>query len=112
MNLLPKNIEESIPPLYSGEKNPDPKTVCKFFTPWSNWTWYVLEGEPEPGEDGEPVDFRFFGYVDGLDPELGYFSLRELESVRGPAGLRIERDLFYTPEPLSKVRARVEGGRS
>ena len=36
------------------------------------------------GEDKVEVDFLFFGYVRGLDAELGYFSLAELESLRGP----------------------------
>ena len=39
---------------------PDPIVHTKFFTPDSNWTWYVTEGETE--ED----DFRFFGYVCGM----------------------------------------------
>jgi Protein of unknown function (DUF2958) len=79
--------------LYSQEKAPDPIVHAKFFTPDSNWTWYVTEGEIE--ED----DFRFFGYVRGLEEEWGYSVLSELESVRGPLGLAIERDLHFTPGP-------------
>ena len=63
----------------------DPQIVVKFFTPWSNWTWYATEFDPE--------DLRFFGLVDGFEREWGYFSLEELLEIRGPAGLRIERDL-------------------
>jgi hypothetical protein len=70
--------------------------LCKFFTPDSQWTWYVLEF------DGEDI---FFGYIVGFEAELGYFSLSELESVRGPWGLPIERDLYFKPAPLSEVRA-------
>ena len=25
------------------EGNPDPIAVVKFFSPWSNWTWYATE---------------------------------------------------------------------
>lgn len=31
------------------------------------------------------------------EPELGYVSLSELATVRGPLGLPLERDLYVTP---------------
>jgi len=31
-------------------------------------------------------------------PELGYVSLQELESVTLPFGLKIERDMYFTPD--------------
>ena len=43
----------------------------------------------------------FFGFVDGLEREWGYFSLSELESVRGGFGLPVERDM-YIGNPLMK----------
>lgn len=95
MKLLPANIRSQIPPLYSTENDPDPLVRCKFFAPWSTWTWYVTEF------DG--VD-TLFGWVDGDFPELGYFSLSELESVRGLLGLRIERDIGFEPCKLSVVK--------
>lgn len=52
--------------------------------------------------DGENV---FFGFVDGFYPELGYFSLRELQNNRGKLGLPIERDLYFEPCRLSALRA-------
>jgi hypothetical protein len=96
MRLLTKDLRHRLPPSYSTETQPDPVVHAKFFTPDSSWTWYVLEFD---GED------TFFGYVVGLDAELGYFSLKELEAVRGPLGLPIERDLYFDPQPLSKVIA-------
>lgn len=53
----------------------------------------------------EVADVIFFGLVDGLEVEMGYFSLSELESVHGPMGLPIERDRYFKPIPLTKVRA-------
>lgn len=97
MKLLTQEIRNAIPKLYSQEKNKDPMIVAKFFTPWTNWTWYVIEGQPE-GDD-----FRFFGLVEGLETEMGYFMLNELESIKGRFGLKIERDLHFTPCPLSQV---------
>lgn len=98
MKLLTKANEAAIPALYSQEKNKDPKAVVKFFTPWSNWTWYVLEGKQENG------DWLFFGYVVGQDKELGYFTLSELQSVTGPFGLKIERDMYFSPKLLSEIK--------
>jgi hypothetical protein len=66
----------------------------KFFTPDSNWTWYASEF------DGEDL---FFGLVAGLETELGYFSLRELQEVHGSMGLPIERDLHFEPKTLNEL---------
>lgn len=96
MKLLTKELRKKLPVLYTTENDPDPLIICKFFSPVSNWTWYATEF------DG--VD-TFFGYVVGFDKELGYFSLCELESVKLPLGLGIERDLYFDPQPLSKVKA-------
>src|SRR5687768_9948832 len=97
MKLLTDELRQQLPPLYSQEHEPDPLVICKFFTPWSSWTWYAIEF------DGEDI---FFGWVEGLDTELGYFSLSELEEVRGPAGLDIERDVNFVPCRLSEIRTR------
>ncbi len=95
LKLVTAEMRRTLPPLYSAEKQDDPMVYAKFFTPDSSWTWFVLEFD---GKD------TFFGLVVGLETELGYFSLGELESVRGPLGLRIERDLYFEPQSLSKVR--------
>ena len=97
MQLLTAELRAQLPPLYSQEKNKDPIVHLKIFCPWSNWTWFVTEGEPD--ED----DFRFFGYVCGFDEEWGYFVLSELESAHGPAGLAIERDIHSSLNPISAV---------
>jgi len=90
MQLLTDEIKAKMPALYSQEKVSDPVIICKFFTPWSNWTWYVLEGKEL--NDG---DYEFFGLVDGFEKELGYFCLSDLQVVEGPGGLKIERDLYF-----------------
>jgi len=43
--------------------------------------------------------------VVGLDVEIGYFSLRELQSVRGSWGLPIERDLSFEPKSLRELKS-------
>jgi hypothetical protein len=74
----------------------DPCPIAKFFNPIGAATWLVTE----LGQDGDSL----FGLVDlGFGcPELGYFSLREIEGIRLPYGLRIERDCaFVSMHPLS-----------
>jgi hypothetical protein len=99
MKLLTEELRAQLPPLYSQEKNKDPTVHVKFFCPWNNWTWFATEGEQD--ED----DFRFFGYVCGHEEEWGYFVLSEMEEIRGPGGLTIERDLYFKPGPFSQVIA-------
>ena len=73
MKLLTAEILAKLPPLYSQENVADPMVWVKFFHPASNWTWYATEFDPTEG--------MFFGLVSGLEEELGYFSLAELESI-------------------------------
>jgi hypothetical protein len=94
MKLMTQEVAQQIPALYSQEHKKDPTVYVKFFTPWSHWTWYVTEFD---GKD------TFFGFVQGDFDEWGYFSLSELESVTGPFGLRIERELYFRPEPIKKL---------
>lgn len=70
----------------------EPVAVAKFFTPDSHWTWYAAEYNP--------ATRTFWGLVHGVEIEYGCFSLDELEAVRGPWGLRVERDKFFEPTPL------------
>ena len=100
MELLPAEVRASLPKLYAQEGNRDPIVHVKYFTPDSSWTWLATEGQVD--ED----DFRFFGYVIGLEREWGYFVLSEMEIARGLLGLPIERDLHFTPAPLSEVLKR------
>ena len=93
--LLTEEIRKKLPELYSGEERGlDALAQVKFFTPDSFWTWYASEF------DGEDI---FFGLVSGFEVELGYFSLKELESVNGPMGLPIERDLHFEPKSLQEL---------
>lgn len=97
MELLPKHLADRLPPIHSqSELGDDAIAQVKFFTPWTYWTWYASEYDPEQRV--------CFGAVVGHVRELGYFSLAELEAIRGPLGLRIERDLYWTPRPLRECR--------
>jgi len=107
--LLDDETRARLPPLYSQEVlGLEAIALLKFFTSDSNWTWWASEGSlvDEDGymdTDKTKADFIFFGLVSGLETELGYFALSELESVRGPLGLPIERDLHYRPKTLREL---------
>jgi hypothetical protein len=71
--------------------------VAKLFTPDGAATWLVSEADPDDPD-------RLFGLCDlGFGfPELGYISLAEIEALRGPLGLPVERDLYFVADkPLS-----------
>ena len=99
MKLLTKEILAQLPPLYSTEEQKDPLVICKFFDPCGSLTWFVTEFDPKKR--------LFFGLVHGLEDELGYFSLDELKSIKGPFGLGIERDNGFRPTSLSEVKKKV-----
>ncbi|PIY95004.1 MAG: hypothetical protein COY68_00625 [Candidatus Levybacteria bacterium CG_4_10_14_0_8_um_filter_35_23] len=99
MQLLTKEITTKLPALYSQEDEKDPLVICKFFLPMTKWTWFATEFD---GKDS------FFGYVVGEYPELGYFSLSELESVEGPYGLKVERDRYFEPTRLTRIKKEYE----
>ena len=100
MELLPKKLEESLPKLFATEEISleDKIVVAKFFILDSNWVWYAVEGSPEND------NFLFFGLVNGFEREWGYFSLNELTSFRGPLGLPVERDLYFTPQTIKQLK--------
>ena len=96
MKLLAKAIEKKLPPLGATDGQGGNAVIqAKFYTPWAGWTWYALEYDPETRV--------FFGLVDGFEKEYGSFSLDELESINGPVGLKIERDLYFGTPKISEV---------
>lgn len=97
--LMTKEILGQIPALRAQEDVDDPIAYVKFFTPFSNWTWYGTEFDPEEG--------LFFGLVQGLEEELGYFTLEELQKMVDQPLPLVERDRYFKPTPLSELQQRV-----
>ena len=104
-DLFPEWLRAQTPDLTATRYETDPTLRCRFFTPDSNWTWYVIEAGRCVDLAGER-DILFFGYVEGLEKEFGYFSRNELASIRGPMGMRIERDLYFAPRMISHILKR------
>jgi hypothetical protein len=94
-NLIPKDLLDTIPKLYDTEDIKDPIVHVKLFL--DGWTWYITELSID--ED------ICFGYVvSPFERELGYFSLNEIQSIKGSLGLEVERDLSFKPTKLSIIK--------
>lgn len=92
MNLLTKEIIEKFKeyPLYSQDgKGMDSVVLVKYFNPCGAGTWLITEAEKQP--DG---DWLLFGYCHISCWEFGYLLLSELQNLKLPFGLTIERDLY------------------
>ena len=96
MELLTKELEKKFEdfPLYSQDgKFGLAKVIVKYFNPCGVGTWLITEGQRT--DDG---DFEMFGYChlgDDENAELGYVRLSELQAIKGPLGIGIERDLYF-----------------
>jgi len=106
MILIPDDIRQRLLANGVAERETDHVPVVKLFNPCGAATWLITEMMP----DGDSL----FGLCDlGFGcPELGYVSLAEIESVKGPLGLGIERDLHFEARfPLSVYAeaARIAG---
>jgi len=76
--------------------------VVKLFTPDANATWLLTEIDPNNPDIA-------FGLCDlGLGfPELGFVSLSEIRNLRGPLGLSVERDTFFSESRTLSLIARI-----
>ena len=99
--LLTTKLVNDLPPLYNSEENPEKEAIAvvKFFSPYSQWTWYAVEFD---GDD------TFWGLVDGFEMEYGYFSYSELEAVTVFGGVpAVERDCHWTPQPVKEIEKEI-----
>jgi len=95
--LMPNEIRSKLPKLYSQEDVKDPLVQLKLFSPYSGATWYITEFD---GHD------TMFGWADlgHGGGELGYISLSELEEANRNGLPLVERDKYFHPQPLSKLK--------
>jgi len=93
MKLMTAELERRFAEVGRQEgKGFDALVIAKFFDPCGSWTWLATEFCPEGR--------IFFGYVLGHEREWGSFSLDEMETVKGPLGVGLERDLHFREMPL------------
>tara|TARA_R110000782_G_scaffold161794_1_gene253768 strand:+ start:132 stop:437 length:306 start_codon:yes stop_codon:yes gene_type:complete len=91
MKLFTKAQKENLIKNHMETQNSDEsikhKVVVKLFNPSGIGTWYLTELNPDTN--------IAFGLADLHEKELGYIDISELENVKLPMGLKIERDLHY-----------------
>lgn len=97
-DLLPPFVLAKLPPLYSQDgKGMSAIAWVKWFSPVGAATWFISEYDP-----GERIAFGWCDLGMGF-PELGNVSVDELEAIALPLGLKIERDIWFTPRTLREA---------
>jgi len=81
-----------------GKPTNEIKIIAKFFNPTGPGTWYAIEYLED-----EKLFFGFVSLFNDFNDELGYFSLKELESYKGPLGIGIERDVYFGEHTLEEI---------
>lgn len=88
MKLMTSELEARFLEVGNQSETINPLFIAKFFDPCGSATWYASEYDPKTK--------ICYGYVTGLfEDEWGTFSLEELESIKRPFGLTIERDIYF-----------------
>jgi hypothetical protein len=98
MELLTPELKTRFREVGRQEDTDDPLVICKFFNPCGAGTWLATEYDE--------TEKLFFGYVSIFNDhnnEWGEFGLGELQSLKLPFGLGIERDLHFPEMPMSQA---------
>lgn len=103
MSLLTPEIEKQ---MFENARDIDgnPRPAVKLFAPYTSATWLLTKLDPEDKDTA-------FGLCDlGMGfPELGYVSIKEMESVKKFGIPLIERDEYWEAEfPLSVYTAAAQ----
>ena len=97
MKLFTKEIEKKLQEQYqSGSDLAKQVVVAKIFDPMSQWTWYLLNQDPEDPD-------YLWAIVRGFEVEIGSVGKKELETYKGKFGLPLERDLYFRQRPAIEV---------
>ena len=100
MNLLTKEIIDKFKsyPIYSQDgKGEDSVVLVKYFNPCGAGTWLIVEAEQK-----EYGNWLLFGYCHIFEWEWGYVMLSDLQNLKLPFGLTIERDLYIPKDAKVK----------
>lgn len=104
MKLITKELEETFKKYPIGSQDGlggKAKVIAKFFNPIGLGTWLITEANKLENDD-----YEMFGYChlgDDEMAELGYINLSQLENLKLPFGMKIERDL-YLPKDCDLIQ--------
>ena len=102
-----ENLFKKFPIRSQENKRGDAIVLVKYFNPTGVGTWYITEAGKET--NGK---YLFYGYChlgDDQMAELGYVSQEELEILKLPFGLTIERDLYLPEKTTLNEALRSDG---
>ena len=74
----------SLPTIESADNSENPTAVAKFTN--GKWCWFIIGGKPIANDD-----FYLYGLVNGVEKELGMFTLKQILEVGA------ELDATFTP---------------
>lgn len=103
MKLMTKEIQKKAQKQYLRGTDMDQDIVAKFFDPTGEWQWFLMNQDPKDPD-------YLWGIVKGFEVEMGSFSLSELEAIKRPYGLGIERDRFFKPMKAQDVYNKLNKG--
>ena len=95
MKLMTKEIKDKATKQYEQGSDMDQMVVAKYFDAMGGWKWFLMNMDKD--ED------YCWGIVKGHEVEMGSFSIKELQSVKLPLGMGIERDRYFEPMPASEL---------
>ena len=99
---MTKEIKKQAEKQYPLGSDMEQKVVAKYFNPAGRGTWYLMN--TEPGSD------YAWGIVNLFEVEMGSFTISELERIRLPFGLGIERDILFEPMKAKDVWDKLNRG--
>ena len=102
MKLMTKAIKEKAVKQFDEGSDMEQMVVAKYFDPVGSWKWFLMNMD----KDGDYC----WGIVEGNAVEMGSFSMRELEGIKRPFGLGIERDTMFKPMKAKDVCDKLNRG--
>jgi hypothetical protein len=100
MERLPHELRAQIPRLYHTRQEDDPIAWVRFFSPFFNWRWYIVEYDEVAGLA------IFYGWMVSAAEPQGRFIRSDLASMRAYFGITIARDPEFVACRLSEVQQR------
>ena len=102
MKLMTKEIKKQATGQYEQGSDMEQKVVAKYFDPMGSWKWFLMNKKKD--------DSYCWGIVKGFEVEMGSFSIDELENIKLPFGLGIERDTMFKPMKAKDVWDKLNRG--
>lgn len=105
--LLTKALKRKLPAIYAQDGKGDEAIVhVKLFSPYSDHYYYLTEYDPTTNQ-AFGLTYRLS--MSDQDPagELGYISIEELETLHCHGLPLIERDCYFKPTTIGKIKAKL-----